>query len=64
MNLLDPSNQWLYLWIKIYGGDYRDFELYTNPHFPRGMRSDLGDLTLGEFKSMRWYEMRDKFDIH
>jgi hypothetical protein len=63
MNLLDPSNQWLYLWIKIYNNDFRDFELYTNPHFPRGMRSDLGDLTLGEFKSMRWYEMHDKFDI-
>ncbi|GBG23936.1 Bifunctional arginine demethylase and lysyl-hydroxylase PSR [Hondaea fermentalgiana] len=64
MNYLDVSNEWLYLWMKLADHDFRDYELYANPAFPRGLRRDQKDLTFGEFKSQHWYaQSANSFDI-
>jgi len=63
MNYLDATNEWLYLWIQLMEEDYRDFELYSNPDFPRGLSSQQKDLTFGAFKSQNWYAMQSNIDL-
>lgn len=64
MNYLDVSNEWLYLWKQLVEHDFRDYELYSNPKFPRGLRRNQKDLTFGEFKSQHWYSQLDDLDLH
>lgn len=65
MNFVDVSNEFLYKWEALFSDDLRDYELYASSDFPRGLRSDQSDLTLGEFKSQEWYSqnVRAKLDL-
>mmetsp|Transcript_27903 Transcript_27903/g.44725 ORF Transcript_27903/g.44725 Transcript_27903/m.44725 type:complete len:1066 (+) Transcript_27903:497-3694(+) len=63
MNYLDSSNEWLYLWTQLSQEDFRDYELYIHPSFPRGLKKTQKDLTLGEFKSQNWYSEKETLDL-
>lgn len=61
MNYVDASNIDLHLYHIMRWRQWSNFEKFVNESFPVGLRSDQEDLTWGEFKGMRWDQL--KYDI-
>lgn len=60
MNYVDPTNYYLYLHLALVGEQFRQFELYTDPEFPHGLRPDQQAVTMGEFKSADWTTVKNR----